>query len=67
MRRLLRVRQLAVQDADIVARASGLFESTRVDRADCLVEGIALEQGCGDTVQFDKRASRLPGMRQLRG
>ncbi|MGZ8243584.1 PIN domain-containing protein [Methylomagnum sp.] len=63
--RLLRVRQLKVQDSDVVARAIGLFQSSSADFADCLVEGIALKQGCSHTETFDKAASRLPGMRRL--
>lgn len=35
------------------------------NQSPCLIETIALAQGCTHTVIFDKAAAKLPGMRRL--
>ena len=62
VKRILSIRQLAMQDAKVVWQALRQFESGRVDFADCLIQRIAEAAGCVKTVTFDKRA----GMTLLR-
>ncbi|WP_373061034.1 PIN domain-containing protein [Gemmatimonas sp.] len=56
VRRILSIRQLAVQDAEVVWQALRQFESSRADFADCLIQRSAEAAGCDKTVTFDKRA-----------
>ena len=65
VRRLLSTKQLVVQDAGTAWKALPLFESTKVDFADCLIERTAHAVGCDRVVTFDEHASRS-GMALLR-
>lgn len=65
VRRLLSIRQLHVQDAETAWRALRLFESSKADFADCLVERSAVAAGCESVVTFDKQAAKA-GMTLLR-
>ena len=56
VRRILNIRQLVVQDAEIAWQALRLFEMSRADFADCLIERTAMAAGCGKTMTFDKKA-----------
>ncbi|MCX7063491.1 MAG: type II toxin-antitoxin system VapC family toxin [Proteobacteria bacterium] len=58
VRRLLSIRQLVVQDSEIVWKALRSFESGKVDFADCLIQGVAAAAGCDRTMTFDKQASK---------
>ena len=58
LRRILSIRQLVVQDVEIAWKALRLFESTKADFADCLIERTANAAGCQRIVTFDKQASR---------
>jgi len=62
VKRMLSIRQLTVQDAEVVWQALRQFESGRADFADCLIQRSAAAAGCHKTVTFDKRA----GMTLLR-
>ena len=62
VKRVLSIRQLTVQDAEVVWQALRQFESGRADFADCLILRSAEAAGCQKTVSFDKRA----GMTLLR-
>lgn len=64
VRRLLGVKQLVVQDAEIAWKALRLFESSKADFADCLIERTAHTAGCERVVTFDKHAARA-GMELL--
>ena len=57
VRRILSIRQLVVQDAEIAWQALRLFESSTADFADCLVERIATSAGCTAVMTFDKAAA----------
>jgi predicted nucleic-acid-binding protein len=46
-----------VQDAETVWQALRLFEQSKADFADCLVERMAAAAGCVRTVTFDKAAA----------
>lgn len=63
--RLLRVKQLQVQDAEVVWQAVRLFRNGKADFADCLIERSGSKHGCDHTVSFDKAAVKATGMVQL--
>lgn len=63
--RLLRVKQLRVQDADVVWQAVRMFRNGKADFADCLIERSGRAHGCDHTVTFDKGAIKAAGMVQL--
>lgn len=56
VRRILSIRQLVVQDAEIAWKALRSFETSRADFSDCLIERTAFTAGCEKTVTFDKKA-----------
>ncbi len=56
VKRLLSIRQLTVQHAEVVWQALRHFESSRADFADCLILRSAEAAGCDRTVSFGKRA-----------
>lgn len=58
VRRILSIRQLVVQEAEIAWKALRLFESGKADFADCLVERIAAAAGCTVVMTFDKAAAK---------
>lgn len=58
LRRILSTRQLVVQDTETAWKALRLFESSKADFADCLVERVAAAAGCSAVVTFDKGAAK---------
>jgi predicted nucleic-acid-binding protein len=65
VRRILSIKQLAVQDAETAWKALRLFQSNNVDFADCLVACSAVAAGCGAVMTFDKQAAKI-GMTLLK-
>ena len=65
--RLLRVRQMRVQNAETTWRAVRLFASGKADFADCLIERIGHAHECAHTLTFDKNAASFAGMKLLAG
>ncbi len=65
VRRILSIKQLVVQDAETAWKALRLFESSKTDVADCLVERSAMAAGCKSVVTFDKQAAKA-GMTLLK-
>jgi predicted nucleic-acid-binding protein len=65
VRRILSTKQLVVQDAETAWKALRLFESSKTDFADCLVERSAMAAGCKSVVTFDKQAAKA-GMTLLK-
>lgn len=63
--RLLRVRQIQVQDADTAWQALRLFRAGNCDFADCLIARVSAAHECERTVTFDKAAARGAGMHLL--
>jgi len=57
-RRILSIRQLVVQDAEIAWKALRVFESSKADFADCLIERMAAAAGCTAVMTFDKVAAK---------
>lgn len=58
VRRLLSIKQLVVQDAEIAWKALRRFESGKADFADCLIERSANAAGCSRVMTFDKQAAK---------
>lgn len=58
VRRILSIRQLIVQNTEIAWKALRLFESSKADFSDCLVERIAAAAGCSAVMTFDKTAAK---------
>ena len=65
VRRLLSIKQLAVQDAETAWKALRLFESSKADFADCLIACSAIAAGCEGVVTFDRQAAKI-GMTLLK-
>ena len=63
--RLLRVKQLRVQDAEVVWQAIRVFRNGKAVFADCLIEREGSAHGCDHTTSFDKTAVKAAGMVQL--
>jgi len=62
---LLDAASLKIQCSDEVRAAVVLSRRHGVDLPDCLVAMLGAGAGCDHTVTFDRRAVRLPDMRQL--
>ena len=65
VRRILSIKQLVVQDAETAWKALRLFEASKADFADCLVECSAVAAGCERVVTFAMQASKI-GMTLLK-
>lgn len=63
-RALLETRQLWVERTDLVVRALRRYAENTADFSDALIVELARDQGCTETVSFDRKANRL-GMRML--
>jgi predicted nucleic-acid-binding protein len=59
---VLRAKQLVVDQADQVLRALRVFAAGSADFADCLIERIASNAGCAQTMTFDIAAAKTAGM-----
>jgi predicted nucleic-acid-binding protein len=57
LQRILRTKQLVVQDAETIWKAVRLFEASKADFADCLIESIGAAHECEYTSTFDKHAA----------
>ena len=67
LEKLLRSRQLRIEDPEIAWQALRTFRAGRSDFADCLIARIAQAQECEQTVTFDKAAASTAGMSLLSG
>lgn len=59
---LLRTKELMIESADVVWRATRVFRAGSADFADCLVERTAAAAGCDRTMTFDRAAAKHTGM-----
>jgi predicted nucleic-acid-binding protein len=57
--------EIVVENDAVVAQAMVIFLGANCDFPDCLIERIGLMRGCKHTFTFDRKSSRLPGMRLL--
>jgi len=62
LEKLLSAQALRIDRAEDIWRALRIYQSSRADFADCLIERIAFSTGCSQTVTFDGRASKAAGM-----
>ncbi|MDP3209687.1 MAG: type II toxin-antitoxin system VapC family toxin [Rhodoglobus sp.] len=62
---LVGAQELVVQEADIVRRVARESVTHHVDFVDLLIAHLGIAHGCDYTVTFDRKASRLPGMKLL--
>jgi len=60
--RLLRSRELALENKELVSQALTKFRTSRADFADCLIERCGRNAGCQHVFTFDKHAAAA-GMR----
>lgn len=65
VQRLLSIRLLVVQQAEVVWKALRQFEGSKADFADCLIGQLALAAGCSSVMTFDKAAAKA-GMSLLK-
>ena len=63
-RALLETRQLWIERADLVVRALRRYSDNAADFSDALIVELARDQGCSETVSFDRKANNL-GIRML--
>ena len=63
--RLLRVRTLCVENADVVMNALRGYSQSNADFADCLIERSAHRANCARTMTFDGKAAKTAGMHLL--
>lgn len=62
LEKLLSAQALRIDRAEDIWRALRIYQSSRADFADCLIERSAFSAGCSQTVTFDVRASKAAGM-----
>ena len=63
---LLRTKQIIVDRADQVLRALRVFDDSKADFADCLIERTAVSAGCEQTMTFDVGAAKHASMTLIR-
>jgi predicted nucleic-acid-binding protein len=62
---ILATRELIIENAETVIRATHLYSGTGADFSDCLIERSANKAGCEYSVTFDIDAIKHPGFRSL--
>jgi predicted nucleic-acid-binding protein len=65
LKMLCRTRELKIENADTAIAAITVFEASKGDFADCMLERAAHKAGCQYTVTFDKAAAKFGGMQLL--
>ena len=63
--KLLRVRELCVENADVVFNAVRSYARSNADFADCLIERSGHRANCKHTITFDAKAAKTAGMKLL--
>lgn len=66
IRKVLGTKQLQVQNAALAWQALSLFENSKADYSDCLIEQLSTNAGCSKTLTFDKQAAKI-GMSLIEG
>jgi predicted nucleic-acid-binding protein len=62
---LIATRELIIENAETVIRATRVFSSSRADFSDCLIERSANKAGCEYSVTFDENAIKHGGFKSL--
>ena len=65
LEQLLQTKEIILDRADQVLKATRQYKSTSADFADCLIERLGTGAGCERTVTFDVGASKTAGMHLL--
>ena len=65
LERLLRVKQLKIQDAETAWRALRQFAPGKADFSDCLIERLGHAHDCLYTATFDRAAAKSAGMKLI--
>lgn len=60
---LLRTQEMSVENAETVFKALNVFEASKADFSDCMIERSANRAGCAYTATFDENAAKTAGMR----
>jgi predicted nucleic-acid-binding protein len=63
--KLLRVRTITVENAEVVLKALHAYTNSNADFADCLIERSAHHANCTHTMTFDSKAAKTAGMRLI--
>ncbi len=63
--KLLRARELVVEQSETHYLALGTYQATPTDYADAVIAQAGKRAGCDDTVTFDRRAAKGAKMRLL--
>ena len=59
--RLVGIREIRLEDGEVVSLALRAFRASNVDFADLLIGEVNRAHGCTVTATFDRRASKLDG------
>jgi predicted nucleic-acid-binding protein len=65
MELLLAMKEIVVENDEVIWRALRQWRGGKADFADCLITASARVAGCERTVTFDQRAARDAGMELL--
>jgi predicted nucleic-acid-binding protein len=65
LERLLRVKTLYVENAEVVLQAVRLYANANADFADCLIERSGNHALCAHTMTFDSKAAQTAGMQLI--
>lgn len=57
---------LKLENLSVFLHALQLCNNTSVDFVDCLISGVAMHAGCACTMTFDRKSSKVPGMKRIR-
>ena len=63
--RLLRLKTLRLENAEVVTRALRVYAGSNADFADCLIERSGSHAHCMHTMTFDGKAAKTAGMQLL--
>ena len=63
--RLLRVKTIFVENAEVVLKAVRSYAIANADFADCLIERSGQHASCLHTLTFDRKAAKLAGMQLI--
>lgn len=64
--KLMRLRVLRLENAEVVSRALRSYAASNADFADCLIECAGSHAQCSHTATFDSKAAKTAGMQLLR-
>jgi len=65
LEKLLRIRTIQVENAEVVLKALHTYINSNADFADCLIERSAHNANCTHTVTFDSKAAQTAGMQLI--